>query len=75
MAAARLQASGREILADTTDATGRADFQADPGEWWVYGRYPLATEELYWNIPITLERGEPTELRLNRGNAAVREIF
>ena len=72
---ARLQASRREVLADTTDATGRADFQTDPGEWWVYGRYPLATEELYWNIPIAVERGEPIEVPLNRSNAVVRDIL
>ncbi len=72
---AKLVASGREILADTTDATGRADFEAAPGQWWIYGRYPLATEELYWNVPVTLERGEPTELPLSRENAQVREIL
>jgi hypothetical protein len=72
---ARLQASGREILADTTDATGRAEFQADPGQWWIYGRYPLATEELYWNVPITLERGDPIEVPLEESNAEVREIL
>ena len=70
-----LQASGREILADTTDATGRAQFEVAPGEWWIYGRYPLATEELYWNIPITLERGDPVELPMSRSNAEVRDIL
>ncbi len=72
---AMLQASGREILADTTDATGRADFQVDPGQWWIYGRYPLATEELYWNIPVSVERGDPIELPLSRSNAQVRDIL
>ena len=75
VAGALLLASGREILVDTTDALGRADFEAVPGEWWIYGRYPLATEELYWNIPIILERGDPVELPLSRSNAKVRDIL
>ena len=70
-----LQLTGGEILADTTDATGRADFEADPGEWWIYGRYPLATEELYWNVPVNLERGDPVEVPLDRDNATVRDIL
>jgi hypothetical protein len=75
VAAAKVQASGMDVLVDTTDATGRADFQPNPGQWWIYGRYPFATEELYWNVPLTLERGGPVELRLNEDNAQVREIF
>lgn len=71
----KLQLSGQEILADTTDATGRADFAADAGEWWIYARYPLATEELYWNEPVNLERGDPVEVPLTRDNAAVRDIL
>jgi hypothetical protein len=73
--AAKVQASEMDVLADTTDATGRADFQPNPGQWWLYGRSPRATEELYWNIPLTLERGDPMELRLNEGNAQVRELL
>lgn len=73
--AARLSAAGREILADTTDATGQADFAPRPGEWWVHGRHPLINEELYWNEPIVVERGTPVELTLNRANAEIREIY
>jgi hypothetical protein len=77
--AAKLSASGHDILADTTDATGRAEFTGDngpaPGQWWVYTRYTLATEELYWNLPITVERGTPVELTLNRENAEIREVY
>lgn len=72
--ATQLQLSGREIFADTTDATGRGNFAADPGTWWIYARYPLATEELYWNEPINLERGDPIEVPLTRSNAEVRDI-
>lgn len=71
----KLQLSGQEIFADTTDATGRADFEADPGDWWIYARYPLATEELYWNEPVNLERGDPIQVPLNRSNAEVRDIL
>ena len=71
----KLQLSGQAILADTTDATGRADFAADPGEWWIYARYPLATEELYWNEPVMLERGDPVAVPLTRQNAEIRDIL
>ena len=71
----RLSATGRDILVDTTDAMGSVRFGADPGDWWVYSRYSLATEEFYWNIPFEVERGEPIELRLHRENAEVRPIF
>lgn len=72
---ARLDAAGRDILADTTGATGQARFAPAPGEWWVYGRYPFATDELYWNEPISVERGTPIDLTLNRDNAETREIY
>jgi hypothetical protein len=71
----RLRESRREILADTTDATGRARFRPSPGEWWVHARFQLPTVELYWNVPIQVVRGEPVELRLTRGNAEERDIF
>lgn len=73
--AARLQESGREILADTTDATGSVRFQADPGEWWIYARHRLTLEELYWNIRVDVERGDPLEIRLTRENAELRDVF
>lgn len=72
---ARLQESGREILADTTDATGMARMRPQPGEWWVFARHRLATEELYWNIRVDLQRGEPVPLRLTRENAETRQVF
>jgi len=72
---ARLQESRREILADTTDATGQARFRADPGSWWVHARHQLAMEELYWNIRVDVERGDPVQIRLNRDNAEIRDVF
>jgi hypothetical protein len=71
----RLRESRREILSDTTDATGRARFRPSPGEWWIHARYPLPTAELYWNVPIQVDRGDPLELRLTRQNAQERDIF
>lgn len=73
--AARLQETRREIIADTTDATGRAQFRSQPGEWWVHARHRLPMEELYWNIRVNVERGEPSEIRLTRETAEVREAF
>ena len=73
--AAAERSGGRDIVVDTTDATGRATMRPSPGEWWVYARQPLATEEFYWNVPIQVERGDPVEVRLTRENAEVRPVF
>jgi len=71
----RLRETGRDIMADTTDATGMARLRPRPGEWWVFARHRVATEELYWNIRVDLQRGEPVTLRLDRGNAEIRQVF
>jgi hypothetical protein len=73
--AVRLAAARREILADTTRATGVAEFRPPPGEWWVYARFRTGLEELYWNIRVNVERGDPSEVRLNRANATIRDVF
>lgn len=73
--AARIEASGLDMAADTTDVAGRAVIQVPPGDYWVHARYELPSEELYWNIPITVVRGEPQEVRLSRENAEVRPVF
>ena len=71
--AGRLQDSRLDVLYDTTDATGIADgFEAKAGEWWVSARYELPYIELYWNVPVTVVRGEPLQVRLTRGNATSR---
>lgn len=69
---AKLEASGSEIMYDTTDASGIVQFEVSPGEWWVSARYELPFTELYWNERIDLSRGEPFPLTLNRGNAEER---
>ncbi|MSR22059.1 MAG: hypothetical protein EXR92_00625 [Gemmatimonadetes bacterium] len=66
---------GRDILYDTTDASGAAQFAPSPGPWWIYTRLTEGADELYWNLPVSVERGTPAEVRLNRGNAEVRPIF
>ncbi|MEX2529211.1 MAG: hypothetical protein WD960_00425 [Gemmatimonadota bacterium] len=73
--AERLSETRREIVTDTTDATGRAQLSPAPGEYWVYARTQLPVEELYWNIRVDVERGDPLEVRLTRENAEIREIF
>ncbi len=71
--ALRERASGLTTLYDTTDASGLADgFEADAGDYWVTARYELPYTELYWNVPITVVRGEPAQIRLTRDNATVR---
>ncbi len=67
------RASGRSTLTDTTDASGIADaLEAKAGDYWVNARYELPYTELYWNVPITVVRGEPLQVRLSRDNASVR---
>lgn len=73
--AARIDASGLEEVADTTGAQGSALVELAPGQYWVYARYELLYDELYWNVPVTVERGDPVVVRLNRANAERRPIF
>lgn len=68
----RLEATGREIQVDTTDAQGMVQFRVPPGQWWVHARFELPYQELYWNKPIQLERGDPTTFTLNESNAEKR---
>jgi hypothetical protein len=66
--------SGLDWVVDTTDANGvaRGNLMVKPGQYWVYARYEMAYTELYWNIPITVEKGEPMTVTLNRSNAEER---
>jgi len=71
---AKQRASGLDVAVDTTDANGvaRTHLMVKPGQYWVHARYSLAYTELYWNFPITVERGEPVVVRLTRENAQER---
>lgn len=68
------RAAGLPAVADTTDASGvaRNNLKVKPGQYWVHARYELPYTELYWNIPVTVERGEPVQVRLTRENAQER---
>jgi chromosome segregation ATPase len=71
--AARLRELRREEAADTTDANGSARIRGlRAGQWWIYARYDLPFEELYWNLPVTVERGETVQVELTRETAEVR---
>lgn len=72
--AARLQALGLEELADTTNANGMAVFRAPEGQWWVYARYTMPYEELYWNVPLELT-GDSTHVRLTPETAQRRPVM
>lgn len=72
---ALIDASGLEEAADTTGVDGGALVEVPPGQYWVHARYELPNDELYWNVPITVERGDPVVVRLSRANAIRRPIF
>lgn len=71
---AKLRQSGLDAAVDTTDANGvaRTNFRVRPGQYWVHARYELTYTELYWNVPVTVERGDPVQVRLTRENAEER---
>lgn len=71
---AKQREAGLDIAVDTTDANGvaRTNLRVEPGQYWVHARYDLPYTELYWNVPVTVERGEPVLVELNRANALER---
>jgi len=74
--AALTDGSGLEQHWDTTGADGTAVVEKlAPGQYWVYARYELLYDELYWNVPVTVERGDPVVVRLTRANAVLRPIL
>lgn len=68
------RATGLDWVMDTTDASGvaRGGLLVKPGQYWVHARYEMAYTELYWNVPITVEGGEPMTVQLTRANAQER---
>ena len=72
---AKLTASGLQLYADTTDAQGAALLEIAPGEYWVHARHALPHNELYWNVPVSVVRGDPILIRLSRDNAEVRSLY
>ena len=73
--AAKAREAGLDPAADTTDAQGMARFEVRPGDYWIYARHELPYNELYWNIPVSVARGEPLQIRLSAENAERRPIF
>ena len=73
---ALVEQSGLEQHWDTTGVEGAVRVEkVVPGQYWVYARFDLPYDELYWNVPITVERGDPIVVRLNRANGIVRTVF
>ena len=69
---ARMTAGKLKEYADTTDANGVVQFtKMKKGQYWIYARYPLPYEELYWNVPVEVG-GDPQTVQLNRQSAQVR---
>lgn len=67
------RASGLDVAVDTTDANGVArNLAVSPGQYWVNARYELTYSELYWNLPVTIDRGDPVQIRLTNENAEER---
>jgi hypothetical protein len=60
------------VVEDTTNAAGVVRLRPRSGNWWLYARFELPYQELYWNIPVEVSRGDPIEIRLTRENAEVR---
>jgi len=69
---ARMQEGNLKEYADTTDANGIAQFQGmKKGNYWIYARYELPYNMLYWNVPVEAT-GKPVTVELNRQTAQVR---
>lgn len=68
----RIRASGLPMVVDTTDASGTVAFRVKPGQYWLHARYEQPYTELYWNVPVTAQRGEPVQVVLSRANALER---
>lgn len=73
--AARLEELGLEEVADTTDASGIARLSLKPGQWWIHTRYDLLFDQMYWNVPIDAQRGDPINVTLDRSTAEIRPQF
>ena len=71
---AMTQMSGLDAVVDTTDVSGSVLVEAAPGQYWVYARWERSFDELYWNVPLTVE-GDPVMFMLDEGNAQVRPIL
>ena len=69
-----IDVSGLDPVVDTTDASGSVLVDAPAGQYWVYARWERSFDELYWNVPLTVE-AEPVTFTLDESNAQVRPIL
>ena len=70
----KVDMSGLDPVVDTTDASGSVVVGAAAGQYWIYARWERSFDELYWNVPLTVE-GEPVTFTLDESNAQVRPIL
>ena len=70
----RLRGTNREEVVDTTGSDGVIRTRVPAGRWWVYARYAMPYQELYWNIPVEVS-GDSTGVVLNEQNAEVRPVL
>jgi hypothetical protein len=71
---ARLDERGGAEQVDTTNAQGVARFRnVRSGRWWIYTRFDRQFDELYWNVPIEVDRGEDVQMILSEENAEARQ--
>ena len=70
-----VEATKREDLYDTTDASGWAFFVVPKGRWYIHTRFQLPFEELYWNFPYDASGGAADTIVLDESNAEVRIVF
>ncbi|MDT8368884.1 MAG: hypothetical protein RQ745_06725 [Longimicrobiales bacterium] len=71
----RLDATGLDIVIDTTDASGVAGLRVPPGTYWVHARLTQVNTELYWNERVEVVKGEPMVITLNTANAEERPLI
>ena len=67
-----LEAAGREIVYDTTDASGAATSSLASGTWYVHTRLPRPFSELYWNVPIDPSATDSLQLTTANANERIR---
>ncbi|MDX1579432.1 MAG: hypothetical protein R3266_13175 [Gemmatimonadota bacterium] len=68
-----LEALGREIISDTTNASGFLTRSLPGGTWWVHSRLRVPGGELYWNEETDVSAVDT--LRLTPSNAERRLAF
>jgi len=71
----RQDATGLDMVVDTTDASGVARTAVKAGTYWVHARLERANTELYWNVMVEVTGGEPTVIMLDLSNAEERPLL